>query len=212
MRKSPPMQFGSMAATPPLAGRGQRIGLLGGSFNPPHAAHVLISEIALKRLRLDHVWWLVTPGNPLKPRAELLSLEERAEACRALLTDPRIVVTTFEKDLPTAYTAATLDFLRLRRPDASFVWVMGADCLAQFHRWHRWRHIFSLLPIAVIDRPGWHLSAASSPAARAFERHRVPESKSAELAGMSAPAWTLLTGPLSPLSSTQLRRSRKTPV
>lgn len=208
MRKSPPVQFGSMAASPPMAGRGQKIGLLGGSFNPPHAAHVLISEIALKRLKLDHVWWLVTPGNPLKPRSELLPLEERAEACRAMLTDPRIVVTTFEKDLPTAYTAATLDFLRLRRPDASFVWVMGADCLAQFHRWHRWRHIFALMPIAVVDRPGWRLSAMSSPSAHAFERHRVPETKAAELATMSSPAWTLLTGPLSPLSSTQLRRNR----
>ncbi len=209
MRKSPPVPFGPMAAMPPLAGHGQRIGLLGGSFNPPHAAHVLISEIALKRLELDHVWWLVTPGNPLKPRTDLLPLEERAAACRALLTDPRIVVTTFEKDLPTAYTAATLDFLKLRRPDASFVWLMGADCLAQFHRWHRWRHIFTLLPIAVVDRPGWRLPAVSSPAARTFERDRVPEQKAAELAAMPAPAWTLLTGPLSPLSSTQLRRARK---
>lgn len=212
MRMSLPVRFGSMAATPPLAGRGQRIGLLGGSFNPPHAAHVLISEIALKRLKLDHVWWLVTPGNPLKPRSDLLPLEARAEACRAMLTDPRIVVTTFEKDLPTPYTAATLDFLTLRRPEASFVWVMGADCLAQFHRWQRWRHIFSLMPIAVVDRPGWHLLAASSPAARAFASHRIPESKSAELAGMPAPAWTLLTGPLSPLSSTQLRRRGAKPV
>jgi nicotinate-nucleotide adenylyltransferase len=212
MRRSSPSHFGTLSAAPPLVGKGQKIGLLGGTFNPPHAAHVLISEVALKRLQLDHLWWLVTPGNPLKRGSQSMSLEDRAAACRNMVTDPRIVVTTFEKDLPSTYTASTLDFLRLRRPEAAFVWVMGADCLAQFHRWHRWRHIFSTMPIAVIDRPGWRLAATASPAAHAFDRHRVPESKAAELAKCAPPAWTFLTGPLSPLSSTQLRRTRLKPA
>ena len=208
MRLTPFSRFGRVAAKPPAAGAGQRIGLLGGSFNPPHEAHLLISEIALKRLGLDRVWWLVTPGNPLKAGSGVLPLERRVALCLDLASDPRIAVTTFEKDLPSAFTAATLDFLRARSPDVNFVWVMGADCLAQFHRWQRWRDIFETMPIAVIDRPGWRLKATASPAAKAFAAARVPESRAASLAGARPPAWSLITGPLSPLSSTELRKPR----
>lgn len=206
---SPPAtysRFGNLSATPPLAEKCERIGLLGGSFNPPHAAHVLISEIALKRLQLDRVWWLITPGNPLKSKDELLPLEQRLARCRALISDPRIIVTTFERELRSHYTAATLDYLTLRQPQTRFVWIMGADCLAQFHRWHRWRHIFQSMPVAVVDRPGWRLKAVASPAAQTFARHRLAEARAPLLAGLKAPAWTLLTGPLSPMSSTRLRR------
>jgi nicotinate-nucleotide adenylyltransferase len=205
MRQLPLSRFGRMAAMPPPAGAGQRIGLLGGSFNPPHAAHLLISEIALKRLQLDRLWWVITPGNPLKSRHILRPLADRVAACQALIQDPRIVTTTFEKDLPTAFTAATLDFLRVRYPRAQFVWIMGADCLAQFHRWQQWRHIFETMPIAVIDRPAWRLKAHASPAAKTFARQRLAETKAKTLAGLKAPAWTLISGPLSPLSSTKLR-------
>ena len=194
-----------MAAKPPPAGQGQRIGLLGGSFNPPHDAHLLISEIALKRLELDRLWWLVTPGNPLKSGKGLIPLETRVELCRDLVRDPRIVVTTFEKNLPSAFTAATLDFLRARSPVTQFVWIMGADCLAQFHRWQQWRHIFETMPIAVIDRPGWRMKAVASPAAKRFAGSRLPEDKAGKLAQTRAPAWSLISGPLSPLSSTTLR-------
>ncbi len=199
-------RFGCIGAKPPAAGRGQRIGLLGGTFNPPHEAHVLISEIALRRLQLDQVWWIVTPGNPLKAGRPLPGIEERAAACRVLARDPRIVVTTFEAGLATAYTAATLEFLTLRAPEAAFVWVMGADGLAHFHRWHAWRRIFATVPIAVIDRPGWHLKAAASQAALTFAGARRPEFSAAALPGSRTPAWALITGPLSPLSSTELRR------
>ena len=206
MRLTPPSRSGRLAAKPPLAGPRQRIGLLGGTFNPPHAAHRLISEIALKRLGLDRVWWLITPGNPLKVRGSMSSLEARARDCAMLVADePRIVVTTFEKDLPSAYTAATLDFLRLRYPETSFVWVMGADCLAEFHRWRQWPHIFETMPIAVVDRPGWRLKANASKAAQRFAAARLPEARAAQLAGHATPSWTLLTGPLSPQSSTALR-------
>ena len=205
MRVTPLSRSGHLAAKPPLATPGQRIGLLGGSFNPPHAAHLLISEIALKRMALDRIWWLITPGNPLKSGKHLMPLEARVAACRTLATDPRIVVTAFEKDLPSAYTAATLDYLRLRFPQTQFAWIMGADCLAQFHRWQQWRHIFETMPVAVVDRPGWRLKANASSAAQTFAGSRLPESRARSLAGTPAPAWTILTGPLSPLSSTALR-------
>ncbi len=198
-----------IGAQPPHAEPGQRIGLLGGSFNPPHAAHLLISEIALKRLGLDRVWWIVTPGNPIKSHAELAPLDERLTQCRRLASDSRIEVTGFERDLTTTYTAATLAFLTGRYRDVRFVWLMGADNLAQFHRWYRWRTIFRALPIAVVDRPGWRLKGLSAPAARAFAPARMPERDAMALASSTPPAWTFLTGPLSPLSSTAIRAARR---
>jgi nicotinate-nucleotide adenylyltransferase len=205
MRRSAPTSFGSIDVRPPLALRGQRIGLLGGSFNPPHEGHRLISEIALRRLQLDQLWWLVTPGNPLKSRSDLDALESRLAACRALASDARIVTTAFEVTLPTAYTAATLAFLRRRYPGTRFVWVMGADNLPGFHRWQHWRSIFAAMPIAVVDRPGYHLRAMASKAVTTYLRHRRPEQRAATLVGAHPPAWTLLTGPLSDQSSTALR-------
>ena len=208
MRKSLPVRFGSIKARPPLVLSGQRIGLLGGSFNPPHAAHRLISQIALRRLGLDRVWWIVTPGNVLKSGFGLAPLAERLARCRVMADDRRIIVTAFEAELPSRYTVATLGFLRQRHPGVQFVWLMGADCLAEFHRWRHWREILTTMPAAVVDRPGWHLKAIASPAARAFATARHPEQEAALLAGLRAPAWTLLTGPLSPLSSTTLRAAK----
>jgi nicotinate-nucleotide adenylyltransferase len=192
-------------ARTPLALPGQRIGLLGGSFNPPHAGHVQITKTALHRLQLDCVWWVVTPGNPLKSNGKLPSLAARMAACRQLLSTPKVAITGFEADLGTPYTAATLDFLRRRYPGVRFVWIMGADNLAGFHRWQRWRDIADNVPIAVVDRPDWRLAATASPAARALARSFVPESEAACLPARTAPAWTFLGGPLSPLSSTALR-------
>ena len=205
MRASKATEFGSVAVRVPLAVPGQRIGLLGGSFNPPHAAHRMISQIALKRLGLDAVWWIVSPGNPLKSRQGEAPLGDRVAWARAMAADARIVVTDFEQGLPTPYTASTLAFLRLRRPGVQFVWLMGADNLASFHRWRDWKSIFRLMPIAVIDRPGWHLKALASPAARTFAAARLPEARAAQLGAGPLPAWTLLSGPLSNLSSTALR-------
>ena len=193
-----------MARLPHAEAR-QVIGLLGGSFNPPHAAHLQISETALKRLRLDRVWWLVSPGNPLKSRAEDAPLSRRVALAREMARDSRILVTDFEAELPTAFTASTLAFLKARGPRARYVWLMGADNLASIHRWHRWREIFALMPVAVIDRPGWQLKALSSPAARAFARARVNAGQALTLPYRKAPAWVFLGGPLSELSSTALR-------
>lgn len=212
MRRSAPVRFGSLAARPPHSEPRQRIGLLGGSFNPPHAAHRLISQIALRRLGLDQIWWIVTPGNPLKGRHELLPLAERVALGRVMADDRRIRVTDFERELGSSFTAATLGHLRLRWPGVDFVWVMGADCLAQFHRWQHWRQIFALLPIAVVDRPEWRLKAVASPAARAFARFRLPEDAAKGLVARAAPCWTLLSGPLSALSSTELRAARSRPT
>jgi nicotinate-nucleotide adenylyltransferase len=204
--------LGSIKARPPLVFPGQRIGLLGGSFNPPHIGHRLISELTLKRLGLDRIWWIVTPGNPLKAHGELAPLPERLAAGRALARDRRIVVTDFEARLPTAFTAATLSFLKIRFPEGRFVWIMGADNLANFHRWRHWRDIFRLMPIAVIDRPGWRRRSLASKAAAAFRTGYVPEVRAARLAQFRPPAWTLLTGPLSSLSSTELRAAGGRPM
>jgi nicotinate-nucleotide adenylyltransferase len=209
MLQSTPLHPARIKARPPYAGPGQAIGLLGGSFDPPHAAHRLISETALKRVGLDKVWWIVSPGNPLKRRTPPAPLSERLQLCRKVAANPHIVVTDFEADLPSPYTASTLAFLKMRSPLVHFVWIMGADNLAHFDRWQRWREIFTMVPIVVVDRPGWRMKALSSKAARAFERSRKPEADAPFLANMPPPAWTFLTGPLSHASSTVLRNRAK---
>lgn len=210
MRKSTVVRFGSIRVRTPLVFPGQRIGLLGGTFNPPHAGHLLISATAIRRLRLDRLWWIVTPGNPLKCHGGLPPTGQRIAACRALIDDHRIVVTGFEAELGTPYTAATLHFLRARYPGVHFVWIMGADNLATFHRWQQWQDIMRLMPIAVVDRPGWRHRALASKAAIAFRDAYIPENRAAELPLMMPPAWTLLSGPLSALSSTAIRAKTQT--
>ncbi len=182
-----------------------RIGLLGGSFNPPHVAHRAISLFAIKRLKLDRVWWLVTPGNPLKDHGTLHDLDERAEAARRMAGDPRIDVSCLESVIGTRYTADTVKYLRRRASGLRFVWIMGADNLAQFHRWQNWRDIASEVPIAVIDRPPQSFRALASPAAQALARYRLPENQAGRLADQRAPAWVFLTGVKLSLSSTRLR-------
>lgn len=201
--------FGSLSVRTPHAAPGQRIGLLGGSFNPPHRAHVAISEAVLARLGLDAMWWIVTPGNPLKSHDELAPLDERLAACRALVTNPKIHITALEADLGSAATAVTLSFLKKRFPGVRFVWVMGGDNLAGFHRWAAWRQISRLMPFVVADRPQWRLPALASPAARALARFRIPDAAAGTLPLRSPPAWLYLTLPLSPESSTEIRQARR---
>jgi len=190
---------------PPFA-RDMRIGLLGGSFNPPHEGHALITRLALRRLALDRVWWLVTPGNPLKSLTGLAALRARMEAARRLDVGPRVVVTDIEAQIDSRFTYDTLLWLRRRAPHVHFVWIMGADNLRQFHLWRHWRAIADLVPIAVIDRPGSTLKAISSPAGAALARWRVPEPYASSLAATPPPAFLFLHGPRSSLSSTALRR------
>ncbi len=207
-RLLPGAGFGTLAARLPPDTGDAAIGLLGGSFNPAHDAHVQISETAIRRLGLSRVWWIVTPGNPLKVSSTAPPLDERITAARKLVGSRPITVTGFERDLRNPYTIATLSFLRRRRPQARFVWVMGADCLAEFHRWRQWREIMSLMPIAVVDRPGWRLKSMSSIGAQAFGAHRIPETEAAILPFLAPPVWTFLTAPLSDLSSTAIRAGR----
>jgi nicotinate-nucleotide adenylyltransferase len=189
-----------------------RVGLLGGSFNPAHAAHRAVSVNALKRLALDRVWWLVTPSNPLKSADRPSSVTKRLATARKVANHPRIAVTGFEQDRASSYTIDTLRFLKRRYPAVQFVWLMGADNLAEFHRWKDWQEIFRLVPIAIFDRPRFRLKAMSSKAAIRFAPYRVDDSDALGLAGLLPPAWTVLSGPLSPLSSTALRgeKSAKT--
>ncbi len=191
-------------ALPPYAD-GMRIGLLGGSFNPPHHAHRAISRFALKRLQLDRVWWLVTPGNPLKENGALHALGERMKAARAVADDPRIEVSCLESVIRTRYTIDTVNYLRRRASGLRFVWIMGADNLAQFHRWQDWQRIAAQVPMAVIDRPPQSFRALASPAAQALSRYRLPEDEAAGLAERRPPAWVFLTGLKLSLSSTTLR-------
>lgn len=189
----------------PDAGDGQRIGLFGGSFNPPHAGHLNLCDLALKKLELDQIWWMVTPGNPLKDTSELPSLSHRIKLCQEIVSDRRIRITGFEAKHKVRYTADTVKLVKRLRPRLNFVWLMGADNLAGFHNWQDWRGIAELLPIAVIDRPGSTLSYLSAQAAIALSRYRIDEEDASMLADLDAPAWTFLHGPRNSLSSTKLR-------
>ncbi len=186
-----------------------RIGLFGGTFDPPHQAHRAACLIAMRRLGLDRVWWLVTPGNPLKDTRGLSPLGERLAAARTLAHHPRIDVSGFEAAIKVRYTYDAIRYLVARCPGVHFVWIMGADNLRSFHRWQKWRGIAALVPIAVVDRLGPSLYATASVGGQALARFRLPEQAAATLARHRPPAWIYLHGLKSPLSSTALRARRR---
>lgn len=188
---------------------GQRIGLFGGSFNPPHRGHLAVSRSALRRLDLDWVWWLVSPRNPLKDESEISDFSERLAAARELVGHPRIVVTDLEKRVGSRTTAQLLHAISPLLQRGRFVWIMGADSFAGLHEWNDWREIPARLPLAVLDRPGFAQPALTSPAARALARHRLDEAAAACLPLRSPPAWVFLRQRHHPESSTAIRRSRQ---
>jgi nicotinate-nucleotide adenylyltransferase len=189
----------------PRVEQGMAVGLFGGSFNPPHEGHLLVAETAIRKLRLNQLWWMVTPGNPLKENSKLANLSKRLAWCGDQISDPRIKLTAFEAAHRLRYTAQTLKFILSRNRGVNFVWIMGADNLADFHRWQDWQDIANTVPIAVIDRPGSTLSYLSSIMAQTFDHARVDEDDASALARMKPPAWTFIHGPRSPLSSTAIR-------
>jgi len=193
---------------PPHAA-GMRIGLFGGSFDPPHAGHVQVSLVALRALALDQVWWLVSPQNPLKPNAPSDDLGQRIAAARAMIDTPKIKVTGIEATLGSNYTAETIARLKPRLRGVDLVWMMGADNLATFHRWRDWRGIAAMIPIAVFNRPGLALRALSAPAARSLAGFRLAPSDAALLPGTWPPAWVFLPSPHVAISSTEIRARRR---
>ncbi|MCA2014066.1 nicotinate-nucleotide adenylyltransferase [Cereibacter sphaeroides] len=194
--------------TRPWAAPGQVVGLLGGSFDPPHAGHVHLTREALKRLRLDQVWWMVSPGNPIKAHAPA-ALDERLQASRAIMRHPKVRITDLEAGFGTRATADTLAALQQAYPLVNFVWLMGADNLAGFHKWDRWPEIMARVPVAVFARPGQRMRALHSPAAQRFRLARVP-TRDAELLGhLTPPAWLYLDMPMRDISSTALRKARR---
>jgi nicotinate-nucleotide adenylyltransferase len=190
--------------TQPVAKPGQVIGLLGGSFDPAHAGHVHITETALKRFRLDRVWWMVSPGNPLKEHGPA-PLAERMQAAMTLMTHPKVHVTDIEADLGTRYTADTLSELTKRNPGVRFVWLMGADNLTQLHRWQDWRWIMDHVPIGVVARPGDRIAARLSKAAKVYASARIPGRAAHTLRDHTAPAWSFINLPMSSQSSSAIR-------
>lgn len=182
------------------------VGLLGGSFDPPHQGHVHITRQALKRFGLDRVWWLVTPGNPLKEQGPA-ALSRRMDACHTIMQHPRVEITDIERHLGTRYTAETLAALQFRYPGVRFVWLMGADNLGQFHHWNEWQSILGRMPIGILARPGEQVRAGLSRAARQYDFARLPAAQARALPFSPAPRWCMVPGPMVDLSSTAIRRA-----
>ncbi|MCU0816906.1 MAG: nicotinate-nucleotide adenylyltransferase [Cypionkella sp.] len=186
----------------PHAEKGQVIGLLGGSFDPAHDGHVHITREVLKRLHLDQVWWLVTPGNPLKPRPPA-PLAARMERARAVMQHPKVRVTDIEAHLRTKYTHDTIARLKAIYPGVRFVWLMGADNLRQFHRWDRWQDILRMVPVAVLARPGAGVRARTARAAQIFRQVRLKRGEALE--GRAPPVWAFVNLPMNAASSSDIR-------
>lgn len=184
---------------------GMRVGLFGGSFNPPHEGHAHVAETAKRRLNLDRVIWLVSPQNPLKSSHETAELAHRIGQTRAIARGPGMIVSDLETRLGSAYTIDTIRWLKARFPGVKFVWIMGADSLATFHRWRGWTQIMREVPVAVVSRPWISLKSRFSPAAQRFAAARLPSHQARTLADRRAPAWAFLFGRFNFLSSTLLR-------
>ncbi len=186
----------------PIATKGMVIGLLGGSFDPAHEGHAHITREAIKRMGLDRVWWLVSPGNPLKAR-QPAPMAERLARARQVMPDPKVEITDLEAKLGTRATIDTLTRLKALYPGVHFVWLMGADNLVQFHKWGRWRDILRSVPVGVMARPGAGVAARTSVAARAFRVDRVARGEG--IGARKAPAWCFVNLPLNDMSSSEIR-------
>lgn len=192
---------------PPAPDHRLRVGLLGGSFNPAHEGHRYVSMEALRRLGLDQVWWLVSPQNPLKPRAGMAPLAERLRRAGEVAGHPRIRALALESRLGTRYTVDTLRRLRAWR-GMRFVWLIGADNLAQMPRWRHWRAVMAACPVAVFERHPHSYRALAGPAAAAFAGRRLEECDAKSIAAAEPPAWVYVRLRPHPASATALRAGR----
>ncbi len=190
---------------PPPFGRGQRIGLFGGSFNPAHYGHYMVALYAMKRLQLDWVWWLVSPQNPLKDASETANYNKRLAFTKVIARHPRFVVTDLEGQVTSHNTAETLLALKGVMKTANFIWIMGADSFANLHRWHHWVDIVEALPLAFLARPGYSIRALSGRAAIRYAGLRIATDHAARLVNHKTPSWVFLPMPLRPESSTAIR-------
>jgi nicotinate-nucleotide adenylyltransferase len=192
----------------PPHGKGQRIGIFGGSFNPPHAGHRQASLFALRRLGLDKIWWMVTPGNPLKKNGSLPAMADRMRAAAEMAADPRIAVSGAEAVFRTRYTADLIQILKNRDPTTRYVWIMGSDSLTDFHRWEDWRRLAGSVPIAVVNRPRSLAAPLSARAAQGIGSYRIDAEDSVTLPDREPPAWVFLIGPRISASSTAIRSGK----
>ena len=190
---------------------GMRVGLYGGSFNPVHDGHIQVAQTALVRLGLDRVLWLVTPGNPLKATQTAADLAERMAGVRKVARGPSMIVSDLEAETGSSFSVDTIRILQARYPGVHFVWIMGGDSLANFHKWRGWVQIMHMVPVVVVSRPNNLMNARFSPTAKRFSPFRVDERGGLTIPGMKAPAWTYLKGPLHGHSSTAIRAQRKRP-
>ena len=188
----------------PLGVPGLTIGILGGSFDPPHEGHVHITRIAIKIFNLSRLWWLVSPGNPIKDKAPS-DINKRFLASKKIMKHPLVSITDIEKKLQTKFTFETLIKIKKLYPGTRFVWLMGADNLVNFHHWENWDWIMKNVPVGVLARPKEQIKAGLSPAATKFRKYRLPKEKSFLLPYLSPPIWTLVTGPMRNISSSKLR-------
>ena len=184
---------------------GQKIGLYGGSFNPPHSGHLLVAETALKKLQLDAIWWLVSPQNPLKSETELMPLKQRIMSCSQLTNNPAHKITAYETLINNNVSATTLSYIFKQCSESSFVWIMGADNLSSLHRWENWQYIMENIPIAVVSRPNFLYTANNSVVGKKYEKFRIAEADSGQLVNFKAPRWVFLNQQLDHSSSTRLR-------
>jgi nicotinate-nucleotide adenylyltransferase len=192
----------------PISSASNRIGLFGGSFNPPHIGHRMVSRQVMRRLNLDAIWWLVSPGNPLKNNSNLAPLAERVKKARDLITLPNVYVTGFEAKHGFSYSFESLKYLKSILPSRKFVWIMGSDNLKSFHEWQNWREIANLMPMAIYARPISNINAPFSKAAINLAKYRIDEQDAKILPTMPAPAWVYLHGIMSDLSSTKIRAKK----
>ena len=184
---------------------GQRIGLLGGSFNPAHEGHVDVSLLAIDLLELDEIWWLVTPQNPLKSEDGMTPLTRRLRSAQLVAAHHPIQVTDIEAELDTTFTTETLAALKHWYPEAHFVWLMGADNLRQIPKWRGWQRIFRMVPIAIFPRPSYSRRALAGKASRRFKRFQIKPARAPRLATMRAPAWVFLRTQPNTTSATRIR-------